>query len=932
LSATPPKDDPDSQLVLNVLDSDEFDASAPPDGPPELVGELVRLRAIMQAFDSLGVAAPVTPPPIPSWGPFTLREQVGSGRFGTVCRAFDPAVQREVAVKLYAGKELPSEPRLMARVRHPNVVSVFGAAVHEGRPGIWMEFIHGQTLGHRVQADGPLAPDEVLRIGIALCDALAAVHAAQLIHQDVKPRNVIQEDSGRVVLMDFGAGLHRDDGDIDRISGTPVFMAPEVVLGARPSVESDVYSLGVLLYYVLTGTYPVYAPNLDELRRLHERHHRTGTRRFVATLHELRPEVSPALARCLAKALAPAGQRYKTAEEFETALETVRLGVWERPRKRLRLWAAVVTALLLGGLAGWRLNRPEPPASPILTRLTSDSGLATDPAISTDGRLLTYASNRFDGRNLDIWVQQMAGGAPLRLTNDSADEWQPSFSPDGSRIVFRSERDGGGLFVVPTLGGEPHRITREGRWPRFSPDGRHIAYVREGAIVLLSPEGHVVRELPVKTPPEVAPVWSPDSRYILVTAEALHNTKNDWGDWDWVLLSVEPGSSSGMVQTGASDILGHRPRGSLIRRPSAWSWVKNKILFDATLGDVTNLFSIEIDPTSLRVTSPPKRLTTSSESQYQPTTDPSGRMMFSTRSGSTDLWELSLDAKGRPLSEAHRLWLSPGPHLLEGLSEDGRWLAFASNTLGTPHVLVGDLEEAGKRQTLTDAPWTEGFPVMARDGGRVFFQATEGDKSSIQVAAVPNGVPEKVCDDCGFPTDVAADGGSLLVQRAYTGYASLALLELGSKHMREILSNQHYTLYRGRFSRDGRWILFHGSAKAGGTQEFIAPLKASSVVSEGDWIAVTDGRSFSDAPRWSLDSNLVYYVSNRDGYLCIWAQRLEPLTKRPSGEPFSVYHSHGRQLSLANLLMGGNDIAVARDKIVFGMGETRGNIWSAEFR
>src|SRR6185436_2251464 len=142
-----------------------------------------------------------------------------------VCRAFDPAVDRMVAVKLYRKTELPEEPRMMARVRHPNVVTVFGAAVHDGRAGIWMELIHGRTLAERVQAEGPLSPSEAIRVGIALASAVQAVHDAHLVHQDIKPQNVMEEATGRVVLMDFGAGLPKSDDPHapDRLVGTPLY-------------------------------------------------------------------------------------------------------------------------------------------------------------------------------------------------------------------------------------------------------------------------------------------------------------------------------------------------------------------------------------------------------------------------------------------------------------------------------------------------------------------------------------------------------------------------------------------------------------------------------------------------------------------------------------------------------------------------------------
>src|ERR1700674_2025951 len=108
------------------------------------------------------------------------------------------------------------------------------------------------------------------------------------------------------------------------------------------------------------------------------------------------------------------------------------------------------------------------PPAPV--QLTFDSGLDTDPALSPDGKLLAYASDRTGKGDLDIWVRQLPSGEPVALTHDPADDLELSFSRDGSKIVFRSNREGGGLYVVSTLGGTERRILHEGSRPRFSPD------------------------------------------------------------------------------------------------------------------------------------------------------------------------------------------------------------------------------------------------------------------------------------------------------------------------------------------------------------------------------------------------------------------------------------------------------------------------------
>src|SRR5262249_55904160 len=157
---------------------------------------------------------------------------------------------------------------------------VLGIESHGGQVGLCMDFVKGQTLEDVLREQGTFSPGEAVLIGQDLCRALAAVHQAGLVHRDVKARNVMREQAGRIVLMDFGTGgaalALRESAGRD-IGGTPLYMAPEVLRGEPASVQSDVYSLGVLLYYLVTGRYPVEAASLDEL----DAAHREGRRHFV---------------------------------------------------------------------------------------------------------------------------------------------------------------------------------------------------------------------------------------------------------------------------------------------------------------------------------------------------------------------------------------------------------------------------------------------------------------------------------------------------------------------------------------------------------------------------------------------------------------------------------------------------------------------------
>jgi eukaryotic-like serine/threonine-protein kinase len=281
-----------------------------------------------------------------SWGHLVIHERIGGGAYGDVYRASDPQLSRDVALKLLrpdrdgSSERLLAEARILARVRHPHVVTVHGADVRGGRAGLWMELVQGQTLQAWLQSHGVMGAGETIVAGVDLCRALSAVHAAGLVHGDLKAQNVMREDKGRLVLMDFGAGRVQG-ADSLAVAGTPLYLAPEVLAGGPATPRSDIYSLGVLLFHLLTGAYPSAAQDLDELRAAHA----DGARVW---LRDLRPDLPPTLVRGIERALdADPARRFATAGEMERAFALDE----DRPRPGVRSRWLAGAALFAGAVA-----------------------------------------------------------------------------------------------------------------------------------------------------------------------------------------------------------------------------------------------------------------------------------------------------------------------------------------------------------------------------------------------------------------------------------------------------------------------------------------------------------------------------------------------------------------------------------------------------
>jgi serine/threonine-protein kinase len=426
------------------------------DEDPRL-GPLLAIDAISRTFRRAIFGRDIAPDRAAAdlWGHLEIRSEVGRGASGTVYRAWDTRLQREVALKLLppeaaAGNAL-LEGRMLARLNHPHIVRIFGADRHDDVDGIWMELLEGDTLEHVLERDGPFGLEDALLIGLALSRALAAVHTAGLLHRDIKARNVMRERGGRIVLMDFSAGRAAGAAASADGMGTPMYMAPEILSGGAATESSDLYSLGILLYRLLTCAFPVTASDLDGLRSAQSSAARTP-------LSVLRPDLPADSAAVVERACHPdIAMRFATAADMEAALDqafhhaiasraSVRSAAW---RAWIHWRRAVVAALALLATAtlaiaaawdtgqgravrrwaGWRV----PPLSPLY--LTFNGGVG----ILRDDRIAFFAGNP-------------ATASLLAVSPDQGVVTMSGMPPWGQTARFRL--DGTRVAALPAVGAE----------------------------------------------------------------------------------------------------------------------------------------------------------------------------------------------------------------------------------------------------------------------------------------------------------------------------------------------------------------------------------------------------------------------------------------------------------------------------------------------
>lgn len=761
-----------------------------------------------------------------AWGHLTLRQDLGPGPRGLIYRAWDPELGREVVLAISpdartdpAGRDVIHEARLLAKVRHPNLAIVHGAERRDGRAGVWLELVDGETLETMLAQVGRFSAREAALIGIDICAALTVMHDAGVLHQELTPRQVIRDRHGRIVVVPFGAG--RDTSATATSSRTTSFGEPtpaggwpEIVNGGRAAVTSDVYRVGALLHRLVTGETP------------------TGTSR--PALADVRSDLPLAFIRTVERSLAtdPA-DRYPTAAALQAALFTLwtslpgpsRPSTNGRPLRWLQTVAVAALMVAFGMALGAWLARQRP-ADEVHFDIQPEGDAVESVGFARDGASVAYTSG---GR---LRLRRLADETSIPLTPLGARN--PFFSADGQWVYYFA---GVTLWRVRSSGGDPQLVApaRRPSTGAAGPDGTVVYSVDNGSALMLIPPGGKPRALRAQ---------APGVRTVLRWPSLP-------GDGTHVLYSAtDARTGRRALYLGRVSAPADSEDQALVELDSNALAVGTHVFFVADGA----LIARRLDIGAGRFVGEPAVLARGvatdpySDGQVELGASATGAVVYV--AGQRTLRTLRIvDARGRPLTDltmadVRDLRVSPnGSRVAYEQVDDvsgGRDIWVVSTTGGVP-------------VRVSRHPGHDIAPTWAPDGQRIYYLSHRSTQP-VLVSAPADGGPETVhfsFDGPAIPLQITRDGLGLLYQQEdqESGW---------DVWVRPLGGGAPAALVRGpaseqtpQVSPDGRWLAY-SSPESQGRQIYIEPLPA-----DGRRWRVSDqhGRE----PLWSADGDALFF-------------------------------------------------------------------------
>lgn len=576
------------------------------------------------------------------------------------------------------------------------------------------------------------------------------------------------------------------------------------------------------------------------------------------------------------------------------------------PRRRA-VWLLVSAAALVLGAVFFaldttgRANSTTPQPLQTLRRISIPGEVLAFPALSPGAHTLYFASNR-GGGGFRIWKQASDGQAPQVLTPADSDAYDLDVSPDGAWIAYWSGRHGGTIYQQASPGGEELQVASSARSPRFSPDGKFIIYWTVGKqgefgkvfISGITPGTHEREPVAVAGDFDDAhnPQWTPDQR-ILICGTRRTNVPEMEHDL-WIVNRRPAIGEKEPIKTGIIPFLSARGI-QLHPRPldaTSFRVLRGRLIFSGTRNGLSGVYGLRLS-NAWQPVGEPLLLHGGSQSGDNPNVRDS-LLLFSSLQASLNIWSLPLDDQGYESGPLRRLTQDEGEKFFPFLSADGRWLYYITSRPPNYEIWRRDIPTGVEAMVLQsqDAKMLKGVA----DGGTVFFRSLTGAYPQRQaIIAVESGVATTVCDDCGAPTSVSPRG-EFVAFEAGSRIARIGVFDTRSRTKQDVLRHPHHAAQAARISPDGKWLAFELDRGVDGRQIMIAPFRGLANVPEGEWTPVAAaGSSFE--PAWSPDGSKLYFISDRLGSRDLWVQRLDPGTKRPSGEPQVVHRFRNSNLN-----------------------------------
>ncbi len=761
-------------------------------------------------------------------GTYEIEETIGAGGMGEVYRAVDTRLHRSVAIKVLsseladpsARRRFQQEAKMASALNHPHILTVHEAGEFEDQQYLVSEFVDGGTLKQWAQTE-QRSWRQIVNLLVGVADALATAHAAGILHRDVKPENILVTKSGYAKLADFGlAKLDHAEGDAmtravtqDRtrpgvVVGTIAYMSPEQASGKPLDARSDIFSFGVVLYELLASRRPFSATtDLELLQAIQHRTPEPLDQTLPANLRmtvEKTLEKDPAERYQAMREMVVDLRRILRQEHTITAVAPAVPAASVLPARGSR-WLVAAAAVLTLGVGAWLWSREggqpagttAPTDNPLtnaqFTRLTDFEGDEMDPAISPDGRFVTFIADRDAGR-FDVWMGQVGTGRFVNLTQggttdfrtnrvrsvgfsaDGADIWlsggpdrrlrmlpltggtprpflgdkaiNVAWSPDGARMVYHTRDDGDPIFIADRDGGNARRVfgdrpgvhnhypvwSQDARWIYFAASVSGIADVMDLWRIPVSggqSEQMMRLNTEVRTP---API---NARTVLYVAPAADGS----GPWLWA-LDVERKSARRVT-------VGLERYTSVSATPDGARVVASVANPTANLWVVPILNGIAEDRDVTRFPLPSVRA-------WAPRFADRTLFYLSSRGGGDGLWRLQD-------GQAQEIWKGSDGALLEApaVSADGRSVAFGLRRQGRLQ-LYRLSADGGDLQRLADGMDVQGSADWSRDGKWIATGGVDASGPGLFKIPVDGGTPVRLVTGFAFNPVWSPDGGMIV--------------------------------------------------------------------------------------------------------------------------------------------------------------------------